>query len=379
MERSEKIRKKVGLVPLLYKEYNYGGILQLYALQYVLKNLGYKVDIIEFNNDEKIREARNSYLKKTIIAAKRNAYMFFHSNDNKELENAISNRKSKIDSFKKLHYCKTINEKSVDLYEYDAFVCGSDQIWNPNWARRRCFLEFVPDDINKIIYAASLGVEEIEDSDKDDYKRRIERLNHVSVREYSAKRILDSFCEGKDIEVVVDPTLLLFPKEWEELCEGTAYENESYIFTYFLGDYSKIKGLIGEFARKKNLIIINIPFASAERIDAEMFGDERIIDASPGEFISLIRNAKYVFTDSFHACVFSTLFEKEFYVFERDGKTSMMDRILTLQKNFQLPNRIIPVKEIREQSNIDYSNNNTNQTRLRDQSLKYLMESLENE
>jgi len=371
--------KKIGLVPLLYKEYNYGGILQSYAIQYVLNNLGYDVNIIEFNNDEKIREVRYSYLKRAVISAKRNIYALFHSNDNEELEKAISNRKSKIDSFKKIHYCKTVNEKNIDLYEYVAFVCGSDQIWNPNWARRRCFLEFVPDDINKIIYAASLGVEDIEDRDKEDYKSRVKRLQHVSVREYSAKRILDDISGRKDIEVVVDPTLLLFPDEWENICEDTAYENESYIFTYFLGDYARIKEFIAGFAKKKGFPIINIPFASAERIDTEEFGDVRVLDASPGEFLSLIRGAKYVFTDSFHACVFSALFEREYYVFERDGKTSMMDRILTLQKNFQLPNRVIPVKEIREQSIINYSNNNTYQTKLRDQSLKYLMESLENE
>lgn len=371
--------KKIGLVPLLYNEYNYGGILQLYAIQYVLNNIGYGVDIVEFNNDEKIREFRYSFIKRAIISTKRNLYMFFHSNDNEELEKAISNRKSKIDSFKKLHYCKTVNERNVDLYEYVAFVCGSDQIWNPNWARRRCFLEFVPDDINKIIYAASLGVENLEERDKEDYKNRIKRLEHVSVREYSAKSILDEVSGRKDIEVVVDPTLLLLPKEWENICEDISYRDGSYIFTYFLGDYSKIKGFIADFAKKKGLPIINISFASAERIDTEEFGDERIRDASPGEFLSLIRGAKYVFTDSFHACVFSALFEREYYVFERDGKTSMIDRILTLQKNLQLPNRIIPVKEIKEQNNIDYSKNYDNQTRLRAQSLKFLMESLKDE
>lgn len=372
-------KKKIGLVPLLYKEYNYGGVLQLYALQYVLKHLGYEVNIVEFNNDEKIREARNSDVKKRIIGIKRKIYMFLHRDDNEVLEKAICNRKTKIDSFKRKYYCKTVNERNVDMHQYDAFVCGSDQIWNPVWARRRCFLEFVPEDINKIIYAASLGVEELEDCDKDDFRNRIERLEHVSVREYTAKSILDDICDRTDIEVVADPTLLLFPKDWEKICEVTDYENDSYIFTYFLGDYSKIKGIIQDFAKKKKLLIINIPYAAAERIDSEEFGDIKIVDASPGEFLSLIRGAKYVFTDSFHACVFSTLFEIEYYVFERDGKTNMMDRIITLQKNFQLPNRIIPVNERIEEISIDYSSNNSNQTRLRSKSIDFLMESLGNE
>ena len=307
------------------------------------------------------------------------AYLFFHRKDNKKIERAVSERRKKIDAFKSLHYCKTLNEKEVNLHEYSAFVCGSDQIWNPNWARRRCFLEFVPDDINKVIYAASLGVEELEDCDKADYKKRIERLKFVSVREYSAKTILESITSRKDIEIVADPTLLLYPQEWANICEDIPYGNKSYIFTYFLGDYSAIKGLVEDFARNKGLPIVNIPFASADKIDNENFGDAKVTDASPGEFLSLIRNARYVFTDSFHACVFSILFETQYYAFERDGKTSMLDRILTLQKNFNLPNRIIPIKEIEEKNDIDFSNNNENQTKLRTHSLEFLMESLRNE
>ena len=379
MENTTKCDNKIGLVPLLYEEYNYGGVLQLYALQHAIKKLGYEVNIIKFNNDERIREIRDSFIKRAVIKSKGLTYKLFHRNYEQEIEKAVSERKRKIDVFKSTYYSKSLNEKDVDLYEYSSFVCGSDQIWNPNWARRRCFLEFVPDNINKVIYAASLGVEELEECDKVDFKKRIERLEFVSVREYSAKSILENITNRRDIEIVVDPTLLLLPEEWTDVCENISYEGKSYILTYFLGDYSTIKGFVEDFARNKGLPIINIPFASADKMDNENFGDRKVINASPGEFLSLIRNARYVFTDSFHACVFSILFKTQYYAFERDGKTSMLDRILTLQKNFNIPNRIIPVMEIKEQNDIDFSNNDNNQTRLRNQSLNYLTESLRNE
>lgn len=368
--------KKIGLVPLLYKEYNYGGILQLYALQRVIKQLGYDVEIVKFDNDEKIREFRTSLIKKKVLSLKKRVYRFIHKNKHVELSNAILDRKKVIDAFKEERYCKTVNEKDVDLRSYSSFVCGSDQIWNPNWARRRCFLEFVPDDINKVIYAASLGVEKLDHSDVIDYKKRIGRINHVSVREYSAKNILDEVVDRNDIVVVADPTLLLFPEEWYEICEENIFIGRPYVFCYFLGDYSQTKKIISDFAKKKQLIVVNIPFASTEKMDIENYGDEKVVDASPGRFLSLIRNAEYIFTDSFHACVFSTLFEKEYYAFERDGNRNMMDRIVTLQRNFGTHDRIIPIQNFTELEHLDYSNNRNCQTKLRAKSIEFLLESL---
>lgn len=365
---------KVGLVPLLYNEYNYGGVLQFYALQRILKSNGIECDIIFFNNDEKVSYYKLPARKKILLNVKIAIYGCFDGKSNIIDEN-IRKRKLKIDEFKRHYYSPVINETNISYSEYDAIVCGSDQIWNPNWARRRCFLEFVPDNINKVIYAASLGCESMSKEQKAQFEPRIERLQYVSVREQSGKAILDSFIKDKDIKVVLDPTLLLLPEDWKNIVVEP--KEKGYVFTYFLGKYDDKIDYIGEFAKRKGLKIINIPFASGEKNDDVCFGDLQIKDADPGEFIGLIKNAEYIFTDSFHACVFSVLFKKEFYAFQRDNSKKMQGRINTLLHNFNLPDRFIEVgSDLDMISSIDYQNNDMIQKSLRGDSLDFLLDSI---
>lgn len=365
---------KVGLVPLLYNEYNYGGVLQFYALQRILKKNNIDCDIVFYNNDEKVSYYELPVIKKTILKVK----IFVANSINKKQEtinNNIENRKRKIDEFKSKYYSHVVNEGDIQYSKYDAIVCGSDQIWNPNWARRRCFLEFVPDEINKVIYAASLGCESMSKEQKTQFEPRIERLQYVSVREQSGKAILDSFIKDKDIKVVLDPTLLLLPEDWNNIVVEP--KEKGYVFTYFLGKYDDKIEYIGEFAKRKGLKIINIPFASGEKHDDVCFGDLQIKDADPGEFIGLIKNAEYIFTDSFHACVFSVLFKKEFYAFQRDNSKKMQGRINTLLHNFNLPDRFIEVgTDLDMISSIDYQNNDMMQESLRGDSLAFLLDSI---
>lgn len=365
---------KVGLVPLLYNEYNYGGVLQFYALQRILKSKNIECDILFFNNDEKVSYYELSARKKILLNVKIAIYSCFDGKRNIIDEN-IRKRKLKIDEFKRQYYSPVINETNISYSEYDAIVCGSDQIWNPNWARRRCFLEFVPDEINKVIYAASLGCESMSKEQKAQFEPRIERIQYVSVREQSGKAILDSFIKDKDIKVVLDPTLLLLPEDWNNIVVEP--KEKGYVFTYFLGKYDDKIDYIGEFAKRKGLKIINIPFASGEKNDDVCFGDLQIKDADPGEFIGLIKNAEYIFTDSFHACVFSVLFKKEFYAFQRDNSKKMQGRINTLLHNFNLPDRFIEVgADLDMISLIDYQNNDMIQESLRRDSLAFLLDSI---
>ena len=365
---------KVGLVPLLYNEYNYGGVLQFYALQRILKSNNIECDIIFFNNDEKVSYYELPAGKKILLNVKIAIYGCFDGKSNIIDEN-IRKRKLKIDEFKRQYYSPVINETNISYSEYDAIVCGSDQIWNPNWARRRCFLEFVPDEINKVIYAASLGCESMSKEQKAQFEPRIERLQYVSVREQSGKAILDSFIKDKDIKVVLDPTLLLLPEDWNNIVVEP--KEKGYVFTYFLGKYDDKIEYIGEFSKMKGLKIINVPFASGEKNDDVCFGDLQIKDADPGEFIGLIKNAEYIFTDSFHACVFSVLFKKEFYAFQRDNSKKMQGRINTLLHNFDLPDRFIEVgTDLDMISPIDYQNNDMIQESLRRDSLAFLLDSI---
>ncbi|MBE5968374.1 MAG: polysaccharide pyruvyl transferase family protein [Lachnospiraceae bacterium] len=374
------MKKKVGLIPLLYDEYNYGGILQFYALQRTIKNLGYDFEIVKVPDGGLVcSPMRNQTWKSIILRCIKPLLDISEKKNQRIIKRNIEKRIDKINIFKNKYYGEYVNKTgNNDCMQYDAIICGSDQIWNPKWAKKRTMLTFVPDEVNKVIYAASIGCEEMSDDEKEAFKPLIERIQHISVREFSAKKLLNSFIVDKDIQVVLDPTLLLSPDEWKQL-EVTP-KTRGYILTYFLGEYGQYHLFIKQLADTYQLHIINILFASGERVDNEAFGDRQIVDASPEEFIGLISNAEAVFTDSFHACVFSTLFHRRFYVFERKSSSNMVGRIMTLQEHFNLGNRIITLNsKVDLTESIDFSHNDEYQRRLAEASLTYLRESIENE
>ena len=166
---------------------------------------------------------------------------------------------------------------------------------------------------------------------KPDYKRLTSNLNYISVREKSAKTILDGFLERNDIQVVADPTLLLEPKDWMELV-SKRFIVQNYVLVYVLGELNEQQQIIiSNYASSNNLKVVRIAFASGGSVDSCRFGDELILSASPEEFLSLINYADRIFTDSFHACVFSILFRKQFYVFKRDNSNQMMEELISFK------------------------------------------------
>ena len=371
---------KVAIIPLKYDELNYGGVLQFYALQKTIKKLGFNIEILKVDAETKvcIAEGKRTITTKIKRLMLKAVSPVLRLKNRRKIEKYIRERKRKIEEFKTAHYTNTVDITDINMNEYIAVVCGSDQIWNPKWARERAFLGFAPNGVNTVIYAASLGCEIMTEYQKSIFKPLVENINFVSVRELSAKSLLESFTDRKDIEVVLDPTLLLKVSEWDEITKPV--EHTDYVFTYFLGEYNDFAEYVKAFAASKNLKIINIPYASGERVDSTDFGDVKIYDASPQEFISLIKNATVVFTDSFHACVFSSLFKRKFYIFKRKNGEEMMGRIETLIKNFNLPNRIIDItSEISLDQEIDYSGFEQLQDELIRKSINFLNMSVSND
>ena len=372
---------KVALVPIAYEIYNYGGVLQFLALQKVLLNMGHECEILKCKDDTVLCKRPTSWWK-TLAWRILNPFFSIQSKKNNNiLSSVLYNRRVRVDEYRKRNFVKIVDLDDIDINTYNAVICGSDQIWNPARARKRAFLTFVPDNIRKIIYAASMGCEEMTDYQKKCFKPVIERLDYISVREKSAKEILDTFVEHKDISVQLDPTLLLTKKDWE-LVVNYDFENnpsgKKYILCYFLGAYSDKKEYLLEFARQKSLIVVNVPYASGESIDSEEFGDLSYIDATPDEFLGLIKNAEYVFTDSFHACVFSIIFNRQFYVYKRDGRSQMMGRIYTLLDYYNIENRIVDDQNdifITERINYDGLDKKIEQKRL--ESMNFLRNAIE--
>lgn len=214
----------------------------------------------------------------------------------------------------------------------DVAVLGSDQIWNYHWipdADVSVLLGGFPNAPRCITYAASLGVEDIDEAHAPIFREHLSGLSAISVREFRAAEAIGELTD-KPVEVVLDPTLLLSPDDWRVIEPGSVPEGERYVLTYFLGEPSPAQeGIIRAEAERRGARVRRV-------LDPR---DPETLSAGPREFVELFDRAECVFTDSFHACCFSILFHKPFKVFNRagmGGALSMNSRMETLFRLFGL-------------------------------------------
>lgn len=347
-------------VTWIYYE-NYGTFLQAYALQQVLYDLGVDNRIID---DKKIlfpHAVRNFF-----SAFKR--FFFGKVNPNSTY----------FKEFKKEYLIIDRNyTKPEDLNKrYDAFICGSDQIWspyiNPEF-RPYYYLSFT--DKKKIAYAPSTGTGTSNPIYRQTVKPWLERFHSLSVREESGAKMLSSFVE-KDIQTVLDPTLLLTGTSWRKLILPHKHL-DSYVLCYFLTPNSWYMEYVKAYARKQGKKIK--VFFTHEQF--RTYGDTCIY-GGPQEFLTFIDQADKVFTDSFHASIFSILFQKDFITFKRfeDGKGNDQNaRIADLFQKLGLFSRFIGCNDLTQIETLPQINHTDVQKRLdvlRSKSLLFLKKAL---
>ena len=313
-----------------YKIANYGTKLQAYAMQQMLNRYD-KAEILGFvpGSDRRIEPV----LWKIYLKLSRKTKI-----DNSDISNKIAERNKIINGFDSYYNFgeKIVGNKELKrkIFNYQSVVCGSDQLWAPSNVYADYFtLTLIPDELNKVAYAASFGVSEIPHSMEKKYRKFISRINSVAVREQQGAEIIHELI-GREVPVVLDPTLMLDRIEWEALAKNSKLNfNESYIFCYFLGTNHEHRKFATELSKRTGFKLITIPhFKGFNKADVD-FGDEQLYSAGPIEFINLIKNAKYVCTDSFHGTVFSIIFHREVAVFERfakDSEASTNSRIYNL-------------------------------------------------
>lgn len=313
--------KKIGIITHYYRSMNYGGVLQSYALCAFLREKGYDCQQICYASSPKVDAKKNF----KILVAQFLETLFFKRKWKKRRD-AFSIFREQIPHSDVIYTKETI-ANSVD--DYDVFITGSDQVWNLKNYHSAYFLDFVPSKKIKISYAASLCADALDENGKTIFQKSLGDFSAISVRENNAVELLTPLVSEK-IDLVVDPVFLLKKTQWDALC-GARMVRESYLFCYFLGGDQKARRLAQEFAKKKRLKIVTIPYIhqylSKDTFADFGFGDVRLHDVSPMQFISLIKHADAVFTDSFHAVAFSTIYKKEFFVFERAGEKQMGSRI----------------------------------------------------
>lgn len=190
---------------------------------------------------------------------------------------------------------------------YDAFLCGSDQLWLPNNLGSHFYtLEFAPDDKKKIAFATSFGVSQIPSFQKKATAKYLNRFQHLSTRELAGQKIIKGLT-GRTAQVVCDPTLLFAADGWQKMIPDQKVVDESYVFCYFLGTNEEHRKIANEFKAKTGLKLVTCPFLdNYVGCDLE-FGDVQLFDMDATDFVNLIRHAEFVLTDSFHGSVFSIL------------------------------------------------------------------------
>ena len=245
--------------------------------------------------------------------------------------------------FKKIVSKKITSIEQLENEDNDLYIVGSDIVWiqNKGVVNRIKFLDF--NARKKISYAASFGGDYIPKENIKYVKKCLNDFNAISVREKSSVNLLNSIGVNNAIHVC-DPTLLLSKTEWKQN-EEKVNISDKYIFVYLLGKDLEQREKIKEFAANENLKIVTIPNSNgmASHVD-DNFGDYKIDDCSPGEWLYLIDNAEYIFTDSFHGSIFSTIFEKKFFVVKRENELNINNRMLDYLSIIGEENKYVDLK-----------------------------------
>lgn len=363
---------------------NYGSILQAFALQKILNKIGVENEIVNYipNNIEKIKffllnSSRWTVLKDKIESRKINKYILTKEERIKKEQIFKSFNNSYLNFTKKYSNQNALNELS-DRYDY--YFCGSDQIWNPSFFKKCQFLSFVSDNKPKISYAPSIGKAQLTKKEKNKIKPLLERFTAISVREEQGAKLIESIL-FKSVKVVCDPVFLLSKEEWENFF-GLKKQKDEYILCYFLGRNKKHYEIVKDFSKKTKIPIKTIPNNyCGYRLG---IGVEKLV--GPLEWLNLIYNAKYIFTDSFHATAFSLIFNKNFYTVKRfndNNKKSQNTRIYNLLNIVDLKERIIEDKIKCETkikiSNEEWKNINKILEKYKGDSLSWLIDSISKE
>ncbi|WP_133966026.1 polysaccharide pyruvyl transferase family protein [Eubacterium limosum] len=351
--------KKIGIITLLYKNFNYGGLLQAYATKKILQNIKILAEHIAIDEvyvkkttKEKLKEKRIKGIVRSLLSRLKKLLNKLTLQEKNRLKNQIkierniNVRREKFSDFMETTgYEGPYDSLSIkgSLKKYSIFLTGSDQVWNPEWHKGAYYLDFVPDDIPKISYAASIGKNQLTKEQLDYAIPKIKRLDYISVREKEAKDLLTPYID-KEIKVVLDPTLLLTQKDWNAVAVTPTIE-DAYIFVYLLGNNKEHRTKIKQIAEILNLKIVFLPHIHFQyELADENFADIDLYDVGPAEFVGLIKNAQIVITDSFHGCIFSIIFHKKFWALKRHKdkeKENMNARLYTLFRSLGLEERLL--------------------------------------
>lgn len=377
--------KKIGIITLYHNNRNYGGLLQAYALQKEVESMGYDCEVIDYTQDQRIYKlARIGKigLKKTILRAREIAKTKSMYRANPTLKKNIELRNQRFHVFEaSIPHTRLVHDSGIEeiARNYSGLICGSDQIWNPETKSPVIYLDIKNYSGTKISYAASLGREYLSNKERRYIAEHISSLDRISVREKTAQQLLQPLVD-KDISVVADPTFLLEKEDWEKFAKKPKNVPNEYVFSFFLGFNSKVKKSIYERFHGK-MPIVTIPHLQiGYKEEDDLYSDIQLYDIDPHEWVWLILNAKYVFTDSFHGTAFCVNLNREFLSFAKDSngdKKTINSRLIDLLSITGLLSRFLTSFSSEALcETIDWESVNKKLTEFREYSHSYLEEAI---
>lgn len=319
---------KVAIITL-NDDSNIGNRLQNYAVSKLIENKGHEVTTLTFSFNKYPKFSKywilgivHDFLLKSGI---RNSFFYSkYVKKDKKLFRGLTFTQKYIKTSNKYLYKFKHHKMKKYANAFDKWCVGSDQIWGQGTVQNNpeFFLNFV-DSKNTFSIAASFGNTDLSNKYVDNYKDGLNHLGNISVREMDGKVLVKKLV-NREATLLLDPTMLLPKKYWDEVATYSnpkiidKYGSKKFVLTYFLGGWNEAqKKCIERYASDNNCVVV----------DAESFDDE----VGPCEFVWLVKNCKFMFTDSFHGCAFSTIYDKNFLAFDRDSYGfDMSTRITTL-------------------------------------------------
>lgn len=374
---------KIGIITF-NSAHNYGAVLQVWALQKKLHDEGHQVEVINYRPSVIDRVYQIFEPKKLggneLVNRGCHKLQFIKA----RMTNASKAKRYKkferfirevLPSTRPYHSYEALKNAQFD---YDLMITGSDQVWNGNITKGingAYFLAFGDEKTKRISYAASIGKDAFDEEEKIIVQKYLKGLDYISVREEKAKTAVEELTD-KEVDLVLDPTLLLDREKYDTLKKPFPVKGGDYIFVHnvhLVKVDARLNAIVEEISARTGLPVVN------NRADYN-FKNEigKFSEGGPEEFLGVIDGAKFVITNSFHATVFSTIYEKKFITVPHFKNP---DRMRNLLQMFGLENHLIAeVKDIPKdlsELDIDYTKINELRKKARVTSEAYLQKALQ--
>lgn len=353
---------------------NYGSLLQTYATQRTLEKLGYQTEIINYIPKEeqswylafvrfKVREFSSQNGIKQLL--------FFLSQIVNYSFSYFMFKKFRSKLVKETALYSSLDELKSNPPPADIYLTGSDQVWGKIANQpydKAFFLDFVPPGKKCVAYSASFGTETTH-IPASDLKQLVQKYSSLNVRELSAVRILKEL-GFENCNHVLDPTLLLTREDWKSMA-AKKIRHQKYVLVYQLHQNRDFEAYAEAFGKMKGLRVLRLSCS----MNSILQKGNLVYMTSPATFLRYFMDAEYVLTDSFHATVFSIIFNKQFICIS-PGSTST--RMLSILKVFELEDRMLDNFQNFhwQEKTIDFTPVNAKLKSMQDDSLQHLAQSL---